>query len=63
MPIEIFIQNFLPLENLRKEFYVKNSNGEPFKKIKSIEGVINNNTLFTAIDNTGKMICFDLNGN
>jgi hypothetical protein len=58
-----FYTKFSPIGKFEKEFYVKNSNGEPFKKIKSIEGVINNNTLFTGIDNTGKMICFDLNGN
>lgn len=58
-----FYTKFSPIGKFEKEFFVKNSNGEPFKKIKSIEGVINSNTFFTGLDNTGNMICFDLNGN
>jgi hypothetical protein len=46
-----------------KEFGVYSSSGKQFKKTKPIEGVVNQNTLFTELDNMGKMLCFDFNGN
>jgi len=45
-----------------KEFGIKNSAGKQFQKTNAIEGVINNN-FFTGLDNMGKMLCFDFNGN
>jgi len=45
-----------------KEFGIKNSSGKQIQKINAIEGIINNN-FFTGLDNMGKMICFDFNGN
>jgi len=46
-----------------KEFGVKNNGGQQFKKVNAIQGIINNNTFYTGLDNMGKMLCFDFNGN
>ena len=45
-----------------KEFGITDKSGKQFKKIQAIEGIMNN-TFFTGLDNMGKMLCFDLNGN
>lgn len=45
-----------------KRFEVIGNSGKPIKKIPAIQGVINNE-FFTSADNTGKVFCFDLNGN
>jgi hypothetical protein len=45
-----------------KEFGITGSSGKRFQKTNAIQGVINNN-FFTGLDNMGKMICFDFNGN
>jgi hypothetical protein len=58
-----YYAKFYPSGKFDKEFGIKNSKGEQFKKINSIEGIINNNTFFTGLDNLGNMICFDFNGN
>jgi len=50
----ITIQNFH--RKYEKEFTVENAGH------KAIMGVINGNTLFTGLDNMGKMTCSDLNG-
>jgi len=45
-----------------KEFGIKDKSGAQLKKTQPIEGIINNN-FFTGLDNMGKMVCFDFNGN
>jgi len=45
-----------------KEFGIIGSFGKQLQKTNAIEGVINNN-FFTGLDNMGKMVCFDFNGN
>jgi len=45
-----------------KEFGITGSSGKQFPKTNAIAGVINNN-FFTGLDNMGKMVCFDFNGN
>ncbi len=54
---------FDPDGRFEKEFGIVRSNGKKFNRTKSIQGVINNNILFTDLDNMGNMLCFDLNGN
>ena len=58
-----FYSKFSPTGNFEKEFGIINSKGVQYKKINAIEGIINNNTFFTGLDNMGNMICFDFNGN
>ncbi|MBE9466792.1 MAG: hypothetical protein IMY72_00560 [Bacteroidetes bacterium] len=48
---------FSPDGKFEKEFVIKKA------EHKSIKGVINDNTLFTDLDNMGKMTCSDFNGN
>lgn len=57
-----FYTKFSPDGKFEKEFGITNSNGDQFKKINAIEGIINSNTFFTGLDNMGNMICFDFNG-
>jgi len=57
-----YYTKFSPGGRFEKEFGIKNNKGELYKQINSIEGIINNNTFFTGLDNTGNMICFDFNG-
>ncbi len=57
-----FYSKFYPTGKFEKEFGIINTKGEQFKKINAIEGIINNNTFFTELDNMGNMICFDFNG-
>jgi len=45
-----------------KEFGITGSSGNRFQKTNAIQGVISNN-FFTGLDNMGKMLCFDFNGN
>ena len=58
-------QNFYTIFNadgsFDKELFVKNTNGNVFKKTRSIYGVINN-TFYTNADNMGKILCFDFDG-
>jgi hypothetical protein len=58
-----FYTKFSPNGKFEKEFGIINSKGELLKKISPIEGIINNNTFYTGLDNMGNMICFDFNGN
>lgn len=58
-----FYSKFSPTGKFEKEFGIINSKGEQYKKINAIEGIINNNTFFSGLDNMGNMICFDFNGN
>lgn len=58
-----FYSMFSPTGKFVKEFGVKNSKGVPFKKFNQIEGIVNNNTFYTALDNMGNMVCFDFSGN
>ncbi len=57
-----FYTKFSPNGIFEKEFGIKNNKGELFKKFNGIEGIINNNTFYTGLDNTGNMICFDFDG-
>lgn len=47
---------FSPTGKFEKEFSIEKAGH------KTVMGVINNNTLFTALDNMGKMTCSDFNG-
>ncbi|MDO9340840.1 MAG: hypothetical protein Q7T72_10010 [Bacteroidales bacterium] len=58
-----FYSKFSPTGKFEKEFGIINNKGEQYKKINAIEGIINNNTFFSGLDNMGNMICFDFNGN
>jgi hypothetical protein len=58
-----YYTKFSPSGKFEKEFGVKNSKGVQFKNVNGIEGIVNNNTFFTGLDNMGKMNCFDFNGN
>jgi len=62
-PYRNFYSMFSPTGKFVKEFGVKNSKGIQFKKINQIQGIVNNNTFYTGLDNMGNMICFDFNGN
>lgn len=53
---------FSPQGKFIKEFTITDSKGKPFKQIKPIEGIINNNTFYTGIYNPGYINCFDFNG-
>jgi hypothetical protein len=58
-----YYTKFTPDGEFAKEFGIRNRDGRPFQKINSIEGIIDNNKFFTALDNMGNMICFDFDGN
>lgn len=58
-----YFTRFAPDGRFEKEFGIKNSNGQPFKKVNAIQGILNNNTFYTGLDNMGKMVCFDFDGN
>jgi len=53
---------FSPEGKFEKEFNVKNSSGH-FLRRSSIKGVLDNEILFTDVDNSGRMYCTDLDGN
>ena len=57
-----YYSKFSPAGKFEKEFGVVKSNGQWYKAVNAIEGVINNNTFFTGLDNIGNMLCFDFNG-
>ncbi len=58
-----YYSKFSPAGKFEKEFGIMNTKGVQYKKTNAIEGIINNNTFFTGLDNMGNMICFDLDGN
>jgi hypothetical protein len=58
-----YYTKFSPEGKFEKEFTIRNSKGESFKKIDAIEGIISNSLFFTGLDNMGNMVCFDFNGN
>lgn len=62
-PYKNYYSKFYPDGRFEKEFGIISRQGEQYKKINAIEGVINNSTFFTSLDNMGNMICFDFNGN
>lgn len=62
-PYRNFYSMFSPTGKFVKEFGIKNSKGTLFKKINQIEGIVNNNTFYTSLDNMGNMVCFDFEGN
>lgn len=53
---------FSPEGKFVKEFGIRNAKGQQLSKIQTIEGIINNNTFYTGLDNMGNMNCFDFNG-
>ena len=57
-----FYSLFDPNGKFVKEFSITNDSGKPIKNNKAIKGVMNN-TFFTGLDNMGKMLCFDFDGN
>jgi hypothetical protein len=58
-----YYSKFSPTGKFEKEFGIINSKGLQYKEINAIEGIINDRTFFTGLDNMGNMICFDFNGN
>jgi hypothetical protein len=58
-----YYSKFSPTGKFEKEFGIMNTKGVQYKKTNAIEGIINNNTFFTGLDNMGNMICFDFDGN
>jgi len=57
-----YYTKFSPAGKFVKEFKVIGQSGQPFKKTQAIEGIVNNNTFFTGLDNMGNMLCFDFDG-
>jgi len=62
-PYRNFYSMFSLTGQFVKEFGIINSKGTAFKKINQIEGIVNNKTFYTSLDNMGNMVCFDFNGN
>jgi hypothetical protein len=60
-PYRNYYSKFSPSGKFEKEFGVKNTNGLELKKVKEIEGIINDN-FYTGLDNMGNMVCFDFDG-
>ena len=58
-----YYTKFSPSGKFEKEFGIVNNKGVQFKKTDAIEGIINNNTFYTGLDNMGNMVCFDFDGN
>lgn len=54
---------FSPDGNFIKEFGITNNKGERFVKTQGIAGIVNNNMFFSNLNNMGKMLCFDFEGN
>ena len=54
---------FSPEGKFEKDFGIKDKDGNRMKKIKKIDGILDNKVLFTDLNNMGNMICFDLDGN
>ena len=48
-----YYTKFSPSGKFEKEFGILNSKGVQFKKTDAIEGIINNNTFYTGLDNMG----------
>ena len=46
-----------------EEFGVKSQGGGNYRSLKHVQGVLNNNILFSGTDNMGSMLCFDFKGN
>ena len=58
-----YYTKFSPSGKFEKEFGIVSNKGVQLKKTDAIEGIINNNTFYTGLDNMGNMVCFDFNGN
>ncbi len=54
---------FSPTGKFEKEFGITGKDGKQMKKIKKIDGIIDNKIFFTDLDNMGNMTCFDFDGN
>lgn len=58
-----YFSKFDPNGKFSKEFYITSETGYQYQKTSGIAGVINNNTFIGGIDNLGRMLCFDFDGN
>lgn len=58
-----YFSKFNPDGKFTKEFYITSETGYQYKKTSGIAGVVNNNTFFGGLDNLGRMLCFDFDGN
>lgn len=58
-----YFSKFDPQGKFEKEFYITSETGYQYKKTSGIAGVVNNNTFFGGLDNLGRMLCFDFDGN
>lgn len=57
-----FYTKFDSKGNFVKEFGITGKSGKPFKKILGINGVINDSTYYTGLNNMGDMYCMDFEG-
>ncbi|MFW5663729.1 MAG: hypothetical protein ACOCYD_01675 [bacterium] len=46
-----------------EEFGVKGPDGSHFQSLRHIQGVLDDNIIFSGLDNMGNMVCFDTQGN
>ncbi|MFA9389003.1 MAG: hypothetical protein ACERKD_04320 [Prolixibacteraceae bacterium] len=58
-----YFSKFDPNGKFIKEFYITSETGYQYKKTSGIAGVVNDNTFFGGLDNLGRMLCFDFDGN
>lgn len=58
-----YFSKFDPNGKFVKEFYITSETGYKYKKTSGIAGIVNNNIFFGGLDNLGRMLCFDLDGN
>ena len=58
-----YYSKFSPDGQFEQEFGVTNSQGKRFQKTENIAGVLNEDILFSKLDNMGNMVCTDLDGN
>lgn len=57
-----YYSKFNPQGKFLKEFGITGTTGKRFKKIMSIEGILNGTKFFTGLDNPGNMYFTDFNG-
>lgn len=58
-----YFTKFDPNGKFEKECYITSETGYQYKKTNGIDGVVNDNTFFGGLDNLGRMLCFDFDGN
>lgn len=57
-----YFSMFSPDGKFEKEFGITNPSGVQLKRSSTIDGIVNNNTFFSNLDNMGDMLCFDFSG-